>query len=388
MKNTLHKLLTIATSLLIVFAANFLPCTAQAQIFFSADGDIQTIEPGDITPEVVVEGDAYGISVDLDGEFIYWTEPSAAGTSIKRADLDGSNVTVLLDEDFSARGLTLDLTNEKMYWANLMNEGQLLRANLDGTELEVLVAGDEDGVTDGILDVALDLENEHIYWVRTGAIMRSGMDGENVEEAVEITSFVQPSAIELNTRDGYIYWVDTSEESIMRAGMDNGVAEILINADEPYGLSVDVENDRIFWISDFFFAGDSQVSTANLDGTDPQIIIDTGATRGAIFASGWELATSAESRSEYPERISLSQNYPNPFNPATVIEFNLKETAEVSLTVFNNLGQQVAILVENRVHHAGNHRIQFDASSLPSGIYLYQIRVDDFTISRKMTLLK
>lgn len=378
-------LTAITLTLLLLFAT---PKTAEAQIYFSAEEEIFVIQSGDVEPEFLLEGDAFSLAADIDGGFIYWTEPSASGTAIKRAELDGSNTEVLIDEDAAMRGLALDLVNGKMYWADLRNNGAILRAELDGSNMETLIAGDEDGITDGVLDVALDLENDHLYWVKTGAIMRSGLDGNDPEVLVEIAAFIQPSAIEVNSRDGFVYWVDTGGENIMRADMENGVAEVLISADEPYGLSVDVKNDRLFWMSQFFFAGNGRVSTANLDGTGREIITDVGATRGAVFGAGWELATSGESFAEKPSAVLLNQNYPNPFNPLTVIEYHLTETAEVSLTVYNSVGQQVAILAENTLQNSGIQRVEFDASSLPSGVYMYRLRAGEVSLMRKMTLLK
>lgn len=74
-----------------------------------------------------------------------------------------------------------------------------------------------------------------------------------------------------------------------------------------------------------------------------------------------------------PEQFSLYQNYPNPFNPVTTIEFNLPEDALVTLTVYNILGQEVAVLLNNEVIEEGTQSIMFDASGLASGIYLYKI---------------
>ncbi len=83
----------------------------------------------------------------------------------------------------------------------------------------------------------------------------------------------------------------------------------------------------------------------------------------------------------------LSQNYPNPFNPSTLINYSLKNSGKVTLSVFNILGQKVATLV-NKVQNAGQYKISFDASQLSSGVYIYRVQSGSFIQSKKMVLLK
>ena len=85
--------------------------------------------------------------------------------------------------------------------------------------------------------------------------------------------------------------------------------------------------------------------------------------------------------------FELSQNYPNPFNPSTNIEFTIPVSSNVQLTVFNLLGQKVATLIDGRMN-SGKHIARFDARSLASGVYFYRLQAGDFTLQRKMTLIK
>jgi hypothetical protein len=85
--------------------------------------------------------------------------------------------------------------------------------------------------------------------------------------------------------------------------------------------------------------------------------------------------------------FKLLQCYPNPFNPSTNIEFYLPKAEFVKLSVFNALGEEVAELL-NRHIQDGTHKIVFDASILPSGIYYYQLRVGEFVQTRKMILMR
>jgi predicted GH43/DUF377 family glycosyl hydrolase len=88
-----------------------------------------------------------------------------------------------------------------------------------------------------------------------------------------------------------------------------------------------------------------------------------------------------------PLSYLLHQNYPNPFNPSTTIEFDLPKTSEVSLKVFNILGEEVATLVSDRLS-AGSYSYEWDASKLASGVYLYRLETEGFVQTKKMILMK
>lgn len=88
-----------------------------------------------------------------------------------------------------------------------------------------------------------------------------------------------------------------------------------------------------------------------------------------------------------PKKITLSQNYPNPFNPATHISYTLLTAEHVTLSLYNTLGQLVATLADES-QLAGSHTVTFDASSLPSGVYIYSLKAGGITQTRKMTLIK
>ncbi|MEQ8525985.1 T9SS type A sorting domain-containing protein [Gracilimonas sp.] len=88
-----------------------------------------------------------------------------------------------------------------------------------------------------------------------------------------------------------------------------------------------------------------------------------------------------------PNRFSLQQNYPNPFNPTTSIKYDIPEAANVSLTVYNMLGQQVATLVSD-FKAAGSYEVNFDASALASGSYIYRLEAGNRVSTQKMMLIK
>jgi len=90
---------------------------------------------------------------------------------------------------------------------------------------------------------------------------------------------------------------------------------------------------------------------------------------------------------EIPTKFTLKQNYPNPFNPSTTISFVLPQASAVRLEVFDIQGRRVSVLT-NRTLNAGQHRINFDASGLASGMYIYKLKAGNFVQSKTMTLIK
>jgi len=99
------------------------------------------------------------------------------------------------------------------------------------------------------------------------------------------------------------------------------------------------------------------------------------------------LQVNNEVESQLPSNFYLAQNYPNPFNPSTQIDFSLPNSGHVKLAVYNMLGQQVEVLV-NEQRGAGSHSLQFNASNYSSGMYLYRLDFDGQMLVRKLLLLK
>ena len=88
-----------------------------------------------------------------------------------------------------------------------------------------------------------------------------------------------------------------------------------------------------------------------------------------------------------PTSFKLSQNYPNPFNPTTVINFTIPKAGNVTLKVYNSLGQEVATLI-NGFKNASNYKVDFNASNLSSGVYFYTLEANNFKQTKKMVLIK
>ena len=130
---------------------------------------------------------------------------------------------------------------------------------------------------------------------------------------------------------------------------------------------------------------------AEFNGTNVFIIDNDGKLiagtedRGVCWTA--DPTTSVENVNNLSNSYSLFQNYPNPFNPFTTISYTVKELSLVQIKVYDVLGNEIISLVNND-KQKGNYSIKFDGSDLPSGVYLYSLRVNDFLDCKKMILLK
>jgi len=133
-----------------------------------------------------------------------------------------------------------------------------------------------------------------------------------------------------------------------------------------------------------------EVSDAQVDPTNNTVTFSTNEVSSYVVLTGEASVTGIQNEDEeaiLTKGFALQQNYPNPFNPSTTIEFELTKDNQVTLTIYNVLGEKLFDLVNERMS-AGVHRVQFNASSLPSGIYFYELRVGNQSQVRKMNLMK
>jgi hypothetical protein len=114
---------------------------------------------------------------------------------------------------------------------------------------------------------------------------------------------------------------------------------------------------------------------------------DTGILTGWCIQLTYTCPVGGVQTIEIPNYYSLGQNYPNPFNPNTVIKFTLPESQNVKLVVFDILGREVKTLI-NEMRSSGIYEVNFDGSSLSSGIYFYRLVTDKYTDTKKMLMIK
>jgi hypothetical protein len=116
---------------------------------------------------------------------------------------------------------------------------------------------------------------------------------------------------------------------------------------------------------------------------------DTTATSNSIFFPTASIVTEVEEAStRVPMSYALYQNYPNPFNPQTTISYSLPRASTVTLKVYDLMGREIAVLMQNERKAPGNYEISFDASDISSGVYFYKLQTERFIETKQMVLVK
>ncbi|MEO8513846.1 MAG: T9SS type A sorting domain-containing protein [Ignavibacteria bacterium] len=183
-------------------------------------------------------------------------------------------------------------------------------------------------------------------------------------------------AVYYDTRTGassvnsYIaYSTDAGSTWINQLMSDSSFTMQQPNSDVRYGdyISIDAYNGKVVpvWTDQRKGFDDQEIYTANLDNLISVSVIN----------------------SEVPASYMLYQNYPNPFNPVTKINFDVQKSSFVNLRVFDILGREVRLLVNQNLS-PGKYSVNFDASMLPSGAYFYKIEAGEYTNTKKMLLIK
>jgi DNA-binding beta-propeller fold protein YncE len=203
------------------------------------------------------------IALDVAGGKMYWVE--ADGQKIRRANLDGSVVEDLV-ASVGPAGIGLDVAGGKMYWTDVFVTGWIQRANLNGTAVENLntVVGDRESI-------ALDLAAGKMYWTNRGwqSIERANLDGSGVEFVVS-AGLNDPRGIALDLASRRMYWTEVGSHKIRRANLDgSGVQDIVTGLGHPSGIALDPNNGKMYW-TDF---GAHKIQRANLDGSGIQDLV-------------------------------------------------------------------------------------------------------------------
>ena len=236
-----------------------------------------------------------GLGIDLVNRKLYFSDFlfGVELPTVNRSDLDGSNEELIdtVDEiTDQPTGYAVDTLNGKVYWgvSTDVNQGILKRANLNGSDVEIVVAETNP------YRIAVDPFGQKIYWtdweVGNNKIQRADLDGSNIEilvtaEDPEPDTFFQPASIAVDHRNGKMYWTDTGhpEDRIQRSNLDGSDVETLLRDEDlpdggfPRHVALDLNEEKIYF-SDV--GGGGFILRANLDGSSVETLIAFGTEFG------------------------------------------------------------------------------------------------------------
>jgi hypothetical protein len=253
-------------------------------------------------------------------------------------------------------------------------------------------------VTYGSQDMDFNPENGNLYW---GAYWSSGFfsEGPSFRE-IDVTNGTSTEIIALGEFDNYVSFSVNAVCSIVPVELksfsanvnNNSVALNWSTATETNNLGFNVErkSNQSDWQSIGFVPGfGTSTETHSYSFNDAQLNAGsyTYRLKQVDFDGSFQYSNEVEVEIANPSGYLLAQNYPNPFNPSTTIEFSIPNNEFVNLTVYNSLGQEVAVLVNN-VLTSGSHSANFDARGFASGIYIAKLTAGNFSDTKKMNLLK
>jgi len=384
-----------------------------------SDGRVVRARRDGAAVEAVLTGldNPAGLAVDTENGKLYWTDSQA--NTISRSDLDGSNAETLISasSDVDAPvAIQVDRQNDMIYWANGGDEGSsngsLGRANLDGTGAELILTARANPI-----GVALDVNGGKVYWAERGAgeVLRADLDGSNEETIVSGTF---PLGLSLDLVQDKVYWTvyqnGTTPGEIRRADLAGTNPETLRDdLDRPLGIAVNTDpplpvelvtftgrSDRSDVLLTWTTASEQQNAGFSVQHLRNGAYADVGWVRGAGTTSSEQTYThrvealpsgahrfrlkqvDLDGTTAYspeievtvgpPQQITLSAPYPNPTRSMTRVDYDVPRDGLVEISVHDVLGRRVQTVVA-RSQPAGQHTTTIKTEGLPSGLYIVRL---------------
>ena len=266
------KLFTIQVIFLFLFA-----CNAHAGKMIFTDRGTSTVIAADLdgsNPQPLIQSagtNIRGIAIDIETDDLFYADNG--DNIIYRARLDGSGRDEIVSTDLNfPADIALDRGAGKLYWCDRDNN-RIERANYDGTERETLITSTQPYF------LGLDLTNQKIYWgdYSGGNIFRADLpEGNNVETVV--SGLVQIRGVKIDSNGGYVYWCDRNASKVQRRKIEGGpIEDLYTGLDTPHGMTLDVLAQKIYWCDTgtnlLNGQGAMAVNRGNMDGSGPQEIL-------------------------------------------------------------------------------------------------------------------
>ena len=375
-------------------------------------GTLQSLTGSEVDPFVASVRNATAIAIDMAGGKVYWAEQIAKNRSrVRRANLNGRNIEVVKEMGGAVRGLAVDSAKGNLYMTNARpnGRGNIQRSKLDGSVFHWNYIDNLSPSLSSPRDIALDVAGGKVYWTEditdaaTGKeiirIRRANLNGKNVEVVREISGV--PRGLAVDSAKGNLYLANTRgvRGNIQRLKVDGSLFHWnyihIAKANSPQGVALDVADGKVYWTE----AGG--IRRADLNGKNRQDVATGIGSPAGIALRVAPVSTAAAAAPAAapmaPNTTALHANYPNPFNPETWIPYQLRDAADVQISIYDprgvlvrqlSLGYQVAgqYLSRSRAAHwDGRNEV---GEPVASGLYFYTLTAGDFSATRKMLIRK
>lgn len=221
------------------------------------------------------------VTTALSQQKMYWSE-IVDNPKIRRANLEGSNIedilTIFTSGFAGVTDIDIDNVGGKIYWTNSL-AGKIQRADLDGNNLVDILTG-----LSNPFSIALDISSGKMYWTTVfppNMIQRANLDGSNIEDLVDLGN-VFPAGLTLDPIGEKIYWVTGA---IQRADLDGSNVELLLQVSEAGSITLDTQGGKMYWVVSSL--SDPEIVRANLDGSNMEILVDNST---ATLERLWDIA--------------------------------------------------------------------------------------------------
>ncbi|MFY0684946.1 MAG: T9SS type A sorting domain-containing protein [Balneola sp.] len=310
--------------------------------------------------------------------------------SLYHSSPDFSNISLLKDDDL--------ILPEKVFWVKVNSEVETVEIEIDlreGVETDFQEVDLEKGVLElEVVGQSNQASNIQINFLSETKEVQNNLNLK-LNNKVFLNSF-KGAVLAGAIADEYYDLVEVNSslnnitELPLKFASDNsGEFELEVKrwTDIPDGWVIQVEDlkeDKVYELNENWSL---KFNYTNLNDIESDEIITPFMEERFVVKVVPESLLDNESNDELPSSVELYQNYPNPFNPTTTLSFYMPEDGNVKLSVFNIVGQPVAVLIQETMSK-GEHNLEWDASDMPSGIYIYQLEIGANIMTRKMTLVK
>lgn len=257
------------SALMLLFSCGNLGASAQefGMMYWDTGSSLMRARPDGVGEELVIGGThPTSIAFDLIGRKVYFRHFNVRKNtrSLRRANFNGSAMETVADHNVF--GSAVDSIGQKLYWATRKTPAMIQRANLDGSSVEDLAS--EQGEIDSI---ELDLKQGKMYWANLngGTIRRANLDGSEIESLFPDGTLAAPRGLALDLARGRVIWSERQGGRIQSANLDGSDVRMLLTTPTPEKIAVDWVQQKIYWTNQ-----NTGIHRANLlDGSDIENVI-------------------------------------------------------------------------------------------------------------------